>query len=86
MPKTDYSDPEIPFPRVEGRAHRTDPDAFWLQIWIWDRAGDGRGGERRQIVNGKRAGSLADIQQAIYDCASEHAVDAGPDDIQIDGI
>ena len=86
MPKTVYSDPEIPFPRLQARAHRTDKDAFWMQIWIWERPGDGRGGERREIMNGKRADSLADIREMISDCAREHGVLAGPDDITIDDI
>ena len=85
MPKTDYSDPEIIFPRLEVRAHKTDPDAFWMQIWVWDRPGDGRSGERRQIVNNKQAGSLADIRQLAYSCAADQKVDCGPDDISIDG-
>jgi hypothetical protein len=56
MPKTDYTDLEIRFPRLQARVHKTDDDAFWMQIWIWEKPGDGRGGERREIVNGKRAG------------------------------
>jgi hypothetical protein len=84
MPKTDYTDPEIRFPRLQARVHKTDDDAFWMQIWIWDKPGDGRGGERREIVNGKRAGSYADITEMIYACARKHGVDVGPDDITID--
>lgn len=86
MPKTGYADPEIEFPSLQARAHRTDEDAFWLQIWVWDRPGDGRGGERREIVNGKRAGALADIRQMIYDCADQHSVHVDPDDITIDEV
>jgi hypothetical protein len=85
MPKTDYSDPEIVFPRLQARVHKTDEDAFWMQLWIWDKAGDGSGGERREIMNGKRAGSFADITDMIYEIAEEHGVDVGPDDITIDG-
>jgi len=86
MPKTDYSDHEITFPRLEVRAHKTDPDAFWMQVWVWDRPGDGRGGERRQIMNNKQAGSLADIRQLAYGCAAEQGVECAPDDITIDGV
>jgi hypothetical protein len=56
-----------------------------MQIWIWDRPGDGRSGERREIMNGKRAGSLADIREMVYATAREHGVFIGPDDITIDG-
>jgi hypothetical protein len=86
MPKTDYADPETDFPRLEVRAHTTDPDAFWIQIWVWDRPGDGRNGERRPIMNGKQSGSLADIRQLAYGCAAEQGVYCDSDDITIDGI
>jgi hypothetical protein len=84
MPKTDYTDQEISFPRLEARVHKTDDDAFHMRIWIWDRPGDGSSGERREIMNGKRAGSYADITDMIYACAREHSVAVGPDDITID--
>jgi GNAT superfamily N-acetyltransferase len=58
--------------------------AFHVRIWIWDRPGDGRSGERREIMNGKRAGSYADITDMIYTRAREHSVAVGPDDITID--
>jgi hypothetical protein len=84
MPKTDYTDQEISFPRLEARVRKTDADAFHVRIWIWDRPGDGRSGERREIMNGKRAGSYADITDMIYTRAREHGVPVGPDDITID--
>jgi hypothetical protein len=86
MPKTDYSDPEVEFPRLEARVHKTDPDAFWIQLWIWDRPGDGRSGERREVMNGKRAGSFVDITEMVWGYAREHHVDVCPDDITIDGV
>jgi len=84
MPKTDYSDPEIEFPRLQARVQKTDEDAFWLQIWLWERPGDER--NRREIVNGKRAGSFADISQMIYGCADEYGVIVCADDITVDGV
>lgn len=86
MPKTDYADPEVEFPRLEVRAQRTDPDAFWIQVWVWDKPGDGRGGERRQIMNGKQVGSVKDIRTLAYGCAAEQGVECGPNDITIDGV
>ena len=86
MPKTDYSDPETRFPRLEARVHKTDDDAFWMRLWIWDGPGDGIGGERREIMNGKRAGSFADITAMIYARAKELGVTVGPDDITVDGV
>jgi hypothetical protein len=85
MPHTDYADPETVFPRLEAHVHTTDDDAFWIKIWLWEKPGDGRGGERRQIMNGKRAGSYADITQMIYDCARQRNVIVEPDDIIVEG-
>jgi hypothetical protein len=86
MPKTDYSDPEIQFPRLEVRAQTIDDESFWLQAWVWDRAGDGRGGERHQVMNSKQAGGLADIKHLAYGIAAEQGVQCGPDDITIDDV
>jgi hypothetical protein len=80
MPKTDYNDPEIPFPRVEARVQKLEPDAFWLTIWIWKEAG----GKRETLLNGKQAGSFADAQQLIQYYAEQHGADVGPDDIFIE--
>ncbi|MGO9022998.1 MAG: hypothetical protein ACLQIQ_01610 [Beijerinckiaceae bacterium] len=81
MPKTDYSSPETQFPRLQARVQKTDDDAFWMQIWLWEKAGDER--ERCEIVNGKRAGSYAGITEMIYDCARAYGVIVEPDDIAI---
>jgi hypothetical protein len=85
MPKTDYADPEIEFPRLEARIHKTDDDAFWITIWQWDGPGDGGGSERRQIINRKQAGSYADMPEVVYGIAHELNVFIGPDDITING-
>jgi hypothetical protein len=37
-------------------------------------------------MNGKQAGSLADIRHLAYGCAAEQGVECGPDDITIDGV
>jgi hypothetical protein len=79
MPKTDYSDPETEFPRLQARIQKTEEDAFWIQIWLWEKAGDE--GNRREIMNGKRAGSFADITEMVYESARELDVIVEPDDI-----
>ena len=86
MPKTDYSDLEIPFPRLEARIHKTDDDAFWITIHRWDGPGDGTGGERTQIINRKQAGSYADMPEIVYGIGRELGVHVDADDITIDGI
>ena len=85
MPKTDYSDPEIQFPRLQAVVSKTDPDAFWIRLWLWSAPDDGSGNSRQQIMNGKRAGSFADIREMIYAKAEELGVYISPDDISIDG-
>ena len=81
MPHTDYADPETAFPRLEARVQKTDDDAFSVRIWRWEKPGDGRRGERRQIVKDKRAESYDKATQMIYDCAREEDVIVEPDDI-----
>jgi hypothetical protein len=85
MPKTDYSDPEITFPRLQARIHKTDEDAFWVTIWRWDGPGDVAGVERTQIVNGKQACSCADMPEIVYGIARKLGVNVDADDITIDG-
>jgi hypothetical protein len=80
MPMTDYTDPEIPFPRLEARVQKREPDAFWITIWLWKQAG----GERQRILNRKQAGSFADAKEIIRQCAEELGADVGPDDIFVE--
>ena len=80
MPKTDYSDNEISFPRLEVRIQKREGDAYWLTIWLHTKAG----GERRQIENGKRAGSFRDAHERVAKCAEQLKADVGPDDFTID--
>jgi hypothetical protein len=80
MPKTDYSDPEIAFPRLEVRIQKTDHDAYWLTIWLHKEAA--AGGQR--VVNGKFAGSFRDAHERVSKCADENGADVGPDDFTID--
>jgi hypothetical protein len=41
MPHNDYNDPELEYPRLEARIQEieSEPDAYWLQVWLWEKAG-----------------------------------------------
>ena len=80
MPMTDYTDPEIGFPRLEACVQKREPDAFWITIWLWNQAG----GERQKILNGKQARSFEDAKVIIRQCAEELGAEVGPDDIFVE--
>jgi hypothetical protein len=42
MPATDYTDPEIPFPRLQARIQKAENDAYWITIWLWEKPGNER--------------------------------------------
>lgn len=76
MPHTDYNDPEIVFPRLEARIQHVETDAYWLQIWLWEKPG-----VRREVFNRKRAGSWRDAQKIIEEHSREYGAEVGADDI-----
>jgi hypothetical protein len=40
MPKNDYDDPELTFPRLEARIRLLDSETYWLQVWFHKEPGD----------------------------------------------
>ena len=81
MPANDYNDPELTFPRLQARIQMLTADSFWIQIWVREQAG----GERREIVNGKRAGSREDAHEIIREYADREGLPPpGPDDIAVE--
>jgi hypothetical protein len=79
MPRTDYSDPEISFPRLDIRAIKTDDDAFHVQAWKWTKPGQR---EPKPLFNGKRAGSYADVTEFLTQIGKEQGIDISPDDVE----
>jgi hypothetical protein len=78
---TDDTDSAPAFPKLEVRIRQTDPDAFWLHVWLWERDGE----ERRELMNGTQAESLKEAHEIIRECALRHGVrPPGPDDITVD--
>lgn len=59
MPKNDYDDPELTFPRLEARIRLLDSETYWLQVWFHKEPGAPRevltNGKRRQRVGCPRA-------------------------------
>ena len=80
MPKTDYTDPEIPFPRFHVRIQKREADAYWITVWLYTEPGE----KSEKIRNEKRAGSFADAHEYIAELAQKHGADVGPDDMDID--
>jgi len=74
MPHINYNDPEYRFPRLEVRLQLVEPDAFWIKIWLWKRAGDGP----HLLLNRKRAGSDRDAHEIIK---RRYGAECGADDI-----
>jgi len=80
MPHTDYTDPEIEYPRLEARIQKieNEPDAYWLQVWLWSAPG-----ERQEVFNRKRAGTYHDAHEIIGELSWKHHAVVGEDDIYV---
>jgi hypothetical protein len=83
MPHNDYNDPELAFPRLEARIQQmeNEPDAYWLQVWLWEKCG-----VRREVFNRKRAGSWRDAHEIIKALSREHDAEVGADDIYVGNL
>ena len=80
MPKTDYTDPEIPFPRFRVRIQKREADAYWITIWLYREPGE----KSEKIKNEKRAGSFADAHEFVGSLALEFESAVTADDIDVD--
>jgi hypothetical protein len=74
MPHHDYNDPELVFPRLEARIQQieNEPDAYWLQVWLWEKSG-----VKREVFNRKRAGTWRDAHEIIKALSREHDAKSG---------
>lgn len=79
MPHINYNDPEYKYPRLEVRLQLTEPDAFWIKIWLWKQAGDGP----HLLLNGKRAGNARDAHLIIEEYEAKYSAECGADDIVV---
>ena len=53
VPKTNYTDPGISFPRLQAKIFTIDGNTYSVTVWLWEEAG----GNRRQVRDGP-AGSF----------------------------
>jgi hypothetical protein len=80
MPKTDYTDRDIKFPRLQVRLSTIDGETYLATIWLWAKAG----GERHRLMNLQRAGNIDDAHQLIREYAAKYRAEVGPDDITVE--
>jgi hypothetical protein len=83
MPHNDYNDPELVFPRLEARIQEIEgePDAYWLQVWLWEKPG-----VRQEVFNRKRAGTWRDSHEIIKELSRKYDVEVGNDDIYVGNL
>jgi len=79
VPKTNYTDPGISFPRLQAKIFTIDGNTYFVTVWLWEEAG----GNRRQVRDGP-AGSLEDAHLVIEQCAEEYGADVSTDDIDVE--
>jgi hypothetical protein len=72
-----------PIQGLEARIQKieNEPDAYWLQVWLWKAPG-----ERQEVFNRKRAGTWRDAHEIIDALSSEHDAEVGEDDIYVDSL
>jgi hypothetical protein len=79
MPKNDYTDPELTFPRLESewqQIHAGD-DACTVKIWLWERAG----GPRKALLSTLEGYDPQAALQLVTDLATEYGAACSEDDI-----
>lgn len=81
MPKTDYSDSEIKFPRLQVRIWTIDGKTQFIDVWLWKVAG----GERLQIFKSHPAGNMQDAHRLIRELMVKHGAECDADDITVEG-
>ncbi|MCK1384243.1 hypothetical protein [Bradyrhizobium sp. 21] len=77
MPKNDYNDPELTFPRLQVQMYTVDGTTQLVDIWLWKKPGT----ERLQIAKGQRGGTVEEAHQLIEEFKIKYAAECDPDDI-----
>jgi hypothetical protein len=80
MPKNDYDDPELTFPRLEARIRVLDSETYWLQVWYHREPG----APREVETNRKRAGNVWDAHQYLLKLRALTGARCDPDDITVE--
>jgi hypothetical protein len=83
MPHNDYNDPELEYPRLEARIQEieNEPDAYWLQVWLWEKAG-----VRWEVFNRKRSGTWHGSHEIIKELSRKYDAEVGNDDICVGNL
>ena len=79
MPKNDYSDPELTFPRLEAewqQIHAND-DGYTVKVWLWERPS----GPRKALLSSVEGYNPEAAMQLVTDLATEHGAACTEDDI-----
>ncbi|MCU1326425.1 MAG: hypothetical protein JWN34_1795 [Bryobacterales bacterium] len=80
MPATDYSDPEIAFPRLQVRIFTIDGQTQFVDVWLWKKAGE----QRLQITKAQAAGSMEQAHQLIDQFKLKYSAVCDADDIEVE--
>jgi hypothetical protein len=79
MPRNDYSDAELKFPRLQVRIFSVG-DTLLVDAWLWKQAGT----ERLQIMKSQPAGSMEYAHRLVGEFKVKHGAECGPDDIEVE--
>ena len=80
MPKNDYTDPELPFPRLQARIQRMNGEFYWLQVWLRKEPGE----VRQELMNKRHAGSWRDAHEHLKAFSEKHDAWVNEDDIDVE--
>ena len=80
MPKNDYTDPELTFPRLQARIQRLDGESYWLQVWLRKEPGE----VRRELMKRKHGGFWLDAHEHLKAFSEEHDAWVNEDDIDVE--
>lgn len=80
MPKNDYADPELRYPRLQAHIWTLDGTTQLLDVWLWKEAGK----SRIEITRGQRAGSIDEAHALIMEFEVKYQAVCDADDIDVD--
>ena len=80
MPKNDYSDPELTFPRLQVKMYTIDGTTQLVDIWLWKKPG----AERLQLTKAQRGGTIEETHGLIDEFKIKHGAQCDADDIDAD--
>jgi hypothetical protein len=79
MPKTDYTDPETSFPRLEASIWTIDGSTQLVDLWLWKKTGD----ERLQVTKSQPTAGIDGAHNLINEFKIKYGAECDPDDITV---